>query len=178
MAKKSELGAVKGKVGKEPTKAKRPQGRPSAYSLEIAERICDRIAVGESVRSICEDESMPDKATVFRWLYKHEEFATIYARAKQASGFVDEDDMAEIADDARNDYMEKFDKDGNSLGYFLNGEHVQRSKLRWEHRRWLLERKQPKRYGAKVDVNHGGQADNPLTVLMEQVVGTKFPVKK
>lgn len=158
---------------------KRPPGRPTEYTPELAEIICDRIAEGKTVRSICEQEDMPDKSTVFRWLYKHEDFATIYARAKVASGHVDEDEMAEIADDGRNDYMEKFDKDGNSLGYFLNGEHVQRSKLRWEHRRWLLERKQAKRFGTKVDVNHGVQPDNPLTSLLAAVSGTALkPISK
>ena len=44
------------------------RGRPSAYTSEIAETICERLMDGESLRAICASAGMPDKATVFRWI--------------------------------------------------------------------------------------------------------------
>ena len=41
---------------------------------------------------------------------------------------------------------------------------------------WLAAKHAPKKYGDKVDVNHGGQTDNPLSVLLKQVSGTSLPV--
>ena len=40
------------------------RGRPSDYSAEIAEAICDRLVNGESLRAVCADPAMPARATV------------------------------------------------------------------------------------------------------------------
>src|SRR5262249_46433192 len=59
--------------------AQRRRGRPSDYCAEIAMTICDRLADGESLRAICADAGMPDKATVFRWIGRHKAFRNQYA---------------------------------------------------------------------------------------------------
>lgn len=38
------------------------------FSQALFNTICERIANGESLRAICADSDMPDKATVLRWL--------------------------------------------------------------------------------------------------------------
>jgi hypothetical protein len=40
-----------------------PAGRPSDYTQEIADLICERIADGESLRAICAGDDMPNKST-------------------------------------------------------------------------------------------------------------------
>jgi hypothetical protein len=35
----------------------------------------------------------------------------------------------------------------------------------------------PKKYGDKLDVNHGGQAENPIAVLMRELDGSSVKVK-
>lgn len=118
--------------------------------------ICERIANGESLRTICADEGMPGKSTVFRWLEdeKNADMRDQYARAReaQADHFVDE--ILEIADNGTNDWMEK-NGDG-SVGYAFNGEHVQRSKLRIDARKWLAGKLRPKVYGDRVQQEHSG----------------------
>ena len=108
-------------------------GRPSTYSSTLTETICQRIAEGESLRAICREEAMPDKATVLRWLDVHGEFRDQYARARdlQADHFAEE--ILEIADDGSNDWMRRERKDG-STEVVLDHEHVQRSKLRVDAR--------------------------------------------
>lgn len=66
--------------------------------------------------------------------------------------------MLEIADDASNDWMERTGKDGESIGWQLNGEHVNRSKLRIDTRKWVMERMAPKRFGAQKDEGAGDAA--------------------
>lgn len=125
-------------------------GRPTDYTPHLADVICARLAEGESLRSVCRDADMPDKASVFRWMRTHQEFCDQYTRAKQASADAMIEDMLDIADDGANDWMEKLNADGEIIGRQLNGEHVNRSRLRVDTRKWIAERMQPKKYGAKV----------------------------
>ena len=62
---------------------KRPKGRPSDYSEQIAEIICSRIGDGESLRHICANGDMPSKTSVMRWLEANKEFRDQYARARE-----------------------------------------------------------------------------------------------
>jgi len=136
-------------------------GRPSLYSEGLADAICERLADGESLRTICSGQDMPDKATVFRWLAKHDEFATRYARARESQADAIFDEMLDIADDGDNDWMERKGPDGQSLGWRENGEALRRSALRVSTRQWMAAKLQPKKYGDKVtNVHEGG--DKPI----------------
>jgi len=42
-------------------------GRPTLYTEELAAEICRRLAGGESLRRICEDDHMPGASTVVDW---------------------------------------------------------------------------------------------------------------
>ena len=137
-------------------------GRPSDYTPEIADQICALIAEGLSVRSICKREDMPSVSAVFCWLRTREAFQQQYARAKEQSADVFAEDINEIADDGSNDWMASNDPD--NPGYKLNGEHVQRSKLRLEARKWLASKLKPKRYGDKLE--HSGSVDVSLSQLI------------
>lgn len=127
-----------------------PAGRPTDYTQELADTICERLSEGESLRTVCKADDMPNKASVFRWIRTHKEFCDQYTRAKQESADALIDGMLDIADDANNDYMERLGKDGQTEGYQLNGEHVNRSRLRIETRKWLAIKLQPKKYGELV----------------------------
>ena len=79
---------------------KRKLGRPTKYNGEMIEDICEKIANGRSLRSICAEDGMPPMKTIYRWLEANEEFRHQYARAreKQADYFAEE--IIEIADSA------------------------------------------------------------------------------
>jgi hypothetical protein len=58
------------------------RGRPSVYSEAIAGEICQRLADGESLKSICRSEGMPKSSTVIAWaLDVAHPFYERYARA-------------------------------------------------------------------------------------------------
>lgn len=136
-----------------------PAGRPTDYSEELTDTICERIADGESLRTICSDDDMPNKSTVLRWLAKHQEFATKYAHARDAQADVFVDEMTDIADNGSNDWMERKDDEGENIGWRENGEALRRSALRISTRQWIAEKLKPKKYGTKVAV--GGDKDMP-----------------
>ncbi len=135
------------------------RGRPSKYTPKLAARICERIADGEPLRSVCRDATMPDKSTVLRWLGNDEnaEFRDQYAHARemQADGLFDE--ALEIADDVSGDWTE--DRDGKKV---FDHEHVQRSRLRVDTRKWAAGKLAPKVYGDKMQ--HTGDGGGPIRV--------------
>jgi hypothetical protein len=76
----------------EPKAGNRKRGRPPEFEQQTADRICELIAEGGSIRRICAMDGMPAWSTVRRWLGAHDEFRTQYARARedQADNFADE----------------------------------------------------------------------------------------
>lgn len=137
----------------------RVMGRPSDYTQEVADAICERLIDGQSLRKICLDPDMPNAATVCRWLAKEENeaFREQYAHARDAQADTLADEILDIADDGSNDWMgDKEDEEG--VRY--NGDAVQRSKLRVDARKWLAAKMKPKKYGDKTLI--GSDPDNPL----------------
>ena len=133
-------------------------GRPSLYTPEIAAEICGRIAEGESLRSVCRDEGMPDEKTVRTWVIDDVGgFSPQYTRAREAQAHSMADELLEISDDATNDWMERKSEKGS--GWEINGEHIARSRLRSDTRKWLLSKMLPKVYGDKLDLNHSGKVE-------------------
>jgi hypothetical protein len=135
-------------------------GRPTDYTPEIAADICAQIVEGNSLRSICIAENMPDKSTVFRWIAKHEEFRDQYAIAADARSDALVEDILDIADDGSNDWMERNEADNQ--GWLANGEHLQRSRLRVDTRKWIASKLKPKKYGEKVNLEATGKDGAPL----------------
>jgi hypothetical protein len=72
------------------------------------------------------------------------------------------EECLDIADNGGNDWMERLDADGIPIGYQVNGDHIQRSKLRIETRLKLLAKFNPKRYGDKIV--HSGDEVNPVVI--------------
>lgn len=133
-------------------------GRPTIYSPELTALLCERLIGGNSLRTACAAEDMPCAATVFLWLHRYPAFLEQYEIATVARAHAHAEEMLDIADDGTNDWMEDHDKEGNSVGWKLNGENIQRSRLRIDTRKWNAARMSPKRYGDKVDLNHSGSA--------------------
>lgn len=135
------------------------RGPPSKYNQALAAEICERLANGESLRSICRDEHMPSDFAVRNWvIHDVEGFASHYTRARDAGLDVLADEVLEIADDGTNDWMEKHGKNG---GTFIaeNGEAMARSRLRFDARRWYLSKLAPKRYGDRQAVELSGSVE-------------------
>lgn len=136
--------------------------RKSGYTVELADAICEQIANGIPLREVCRQEGMPAWRTVYDWLHDEPDFAARFARSRDLGADHIAETCLEIADDARNDWMEKFDREGTAVGWQLNGDHVQRSKLRIETRLKLLAKWNPKKYGDKQAVELTGKDGGPV----------------
>lgn len=147
-------------------------GRPSSFTQEVADAICERLANAESLRSICLGDDMPSQTTVFRWLAdeRYAGFREQYARARESQADAIFDEILDIADDGSNDWMERRREDG-SVDEVVNHEHIQRSKLRIDARKWMAGKLAPKKYGEKLDVD----LRNPDGSLAPKVIVLEGP---
>ncbi len=142
-------------------KALKPTGRPSTYTEKVGTIICDRIANGESLRSIARDPKLPGRETIYRWRDKNSAFDKQYTRAREMlyEGWADE--IIEIADDSTTDLVTKTGRNGATYEA-VDQEHIQRSRLKVDTRKWLLSKLLPKQYGDRVEVEHGGEVTHNL----------------
>lgn len=139
------------------------QAREGSMLSPIQMEICQRVMAGESVRRICRDEHMPTQSTVFEWLASDIQFRTAYQIAKQLLAETLADDMLEISDDTSGDFVEGED------GPAFNAEHVQRSKLRVDTRKWLASKLAPKRYGDSTALRVDGLGDQGRPMSAEDI---------
>lgn len=122
-------------------------GRPTKYNQAIDDEICERLASGQSLNSICKDAHMPHRANVMRWLLAtnnpvYDAFRDNYALAREIQYQCMADDIIDITDNGSNDYMDQMDE--QTGGYKLNGENIQRSRLRVDTRKWFMSKVLPK----------------------------------
>jgi len=143
-------------------------GRPSTFTQKIAGVICEKIADGMSLRKICEAEDMPNKSTVFDWLSKNQAFADQYTRAREVQADSIFDEILDITDDASNDWMEKHNDKGENIGWQVNGEHIQRSRLRVDARKWMAGKLRPKVYGDKIVNELTGPDGGPVRITNDE----------
>lgn len=147
----------------EKPQVKNPPHRPSSYTQEMADRICEGLALGNSLRTVCKVDDMPAIRTVFYWLRIHEDFLHQYTRAKEESADAMADEVLDISDDGSNDWMEIHR--GDYQGWQVNGEALQRSKLRVETRKWLMAKMKPKKYGEKIDIDNRSEVTHRFQTL-------------
>ena len=131
---------------------KKAVGRPSKYSTEMAENICDLVARGLSLRTICVKSDMPSMSTVCKWLKENPEFSEQYARAREEQADIFADEIIEIADAVEPDSAA-----------------VAKAKLQIDARKWRAAKMSPKKYGDKVEQQITGNlavnVDVPLSDL-------------
>lgn len=135
--------------------------RPSEFTQDVADEICEKLADGVSLRTICLSEEMPARSTVFKWLRDIEGFSDQYARAREAQADLLADEILVIADDASQDTVLKERGDGSEYEV-ANTEWINRSRLRVDARKWLASKMAPKKYGDKVTNEHTGPGGGPL----------------
>lgn len=128
----------------------KPHGRPAVYSDPIADEICARLSSGDSLKTICSDETMPARSTVYLWLVANEAgFSDKYARAKSAQQEAAVDELAEVAEKT------------------LRGEFdPQAARVYADIIKWRAARLAPKKYGDKVTTEHTGPGGGPVQKTM------------
>lgn len=124
-------------------------GRPSLYTEELASRICERLALGESLNSICQDEDMPGLQTVHDWLNRNEAFSVQYTRAREIQADTLADRALDRADVADND-------------------NAAAARVYLDAVKWFAGVVAPRKYTPKQQQQHTGADGGPLVVSWER----------
>lgn len=153
------MSKTKKKNGEAPAK----RGRPSTYTDEKAQKICELTSTShKSLKTICEEVNV-SVMTVLQWLREIEDFAKMYAKAKdeQADYLVEE--LMEIADDSSKDTL----IDPETGKKYENKEWTNRSRLRVDTRKWIAAKLKPRKYSERIDLNHSGEIEVKQITGME-----------
>ena len=105
-------------------------GRPSDYTVELGDMICDGIARKTPLARLCdESEELPTCRTVYTWLRTHKEFLHNYTRAKEDQADYLVEEALTISDDLEID--------------------AQHKRIMVDTRKWVASRFNAKKYGDK-----------------------------
>jgi hypothetical protein len=132
-------------TGKPQTREVKTMGRPSLYTEELANEICVRLGLGESLRKICLDERMPCLASVMGWLSRKPDFLEQYTRAREIQAETQFDELIDIVDQPP-ELSYVTDKNGELVEVKFDSSYVQWMKLRVDTRKWTAARMAPKKY--------------------------------
>lgn len=143
-------------------------GRPSLYSLEMAENICILISEGNPLTSICKHSSLPTLSTVFKWLAEHLEFSDMYARAREIQADVFAAQITELADENPKTYT-----DGSGATK-IDPAWVNNQKNRIDARKWTASKLKPKKYGDAIKMEHSKEYE--VKALSEEELDSKLSV--
>lgn len=135
-----------------------------AFDLILKEMVEDK----QSLRAILRKErdmKLPH-APLFRdWINASEERRNRYIQAMEERGEAIFEELLEIADDNSKDTYR--DSEGNIK---VDIEHVQRTRLRLDTRKWYLEKMLPKKYGnnSKVELSGGLEIKPPSQYIIKK----------
>jgi hypothetical protein len=124
-------------------------------TAENAGLICERLSEGWTLRQVARDLDCKASA-IINWVESDEIFRERYTRAMERRWERMSEELQEIADEGTNDWMER---EGIAVP---DHEHIQRSRLRVDTRKWLLSKMMPKKYGDRTVL--AGDPENPVHV--------------
>lgn len=124
--------------------------RTEAIVTEILERVMD----GQSLRDVCRDAHLPNRATFARWCAEDGELQRRWDVAKTARIHQISADIISIADSNEGDVERQTLPNGDTLEY-ENPNSVGRDRLRVQARQWLLARLDPKNFGERLTIEDG-----------------------
>lgn len=138
-------------------------GRPSTYTQELADKICEELALGKSMRTVTEPEDMPAMSSVFKWLRENKQFSEQYEIAKQESADAMAEELLYISDTPVMGEIKTIKANGDIE--IKQDEMLGHRRLQVDSRKWLMSKMKPKKYGDKIDVTSGGEKIAPVPIL-------------
>lgn len=127
--------------------------RPSIYSDELADAICEAIATGQhsgALHRILERrDDFPAEGTVYRWLDEKPAFKEKYLRARERQQHRESDECIVIADEA---------VDPN------------KARVQIAARQWRAAKLAPKTFGERVE--HAGEIEHKFVARLPEPVGS------
>lgn len=146
---------AKKKAGKGKAAPVKKTGRPSVFSESVANKVIEGLVASKSLRTVCQADDMPHISTVIRWLAddRNVAFRAQYTHAREVQAEIYAAETIEIADDGTRDVVM------TANGPAVDHDHIARSRLRVDSRKWYASKLAPKKYGDKLAL--GGDEQMP-----------------
>lgn len=138
-------------------KPSKPPKATAPTSTAKVERVLLRIESGELLRASCKAEKLTPKL-LYDWVERDPKNSERYARARRRQADAMIEDTFAIADDSG------FDGRIVDGRVEIDGEAIQRARLRVDTRKWYAAKIAPRMYGDKVDVTSDGKALQSFTL--------------
>lgn len=135
--------------------------RPSEYTQELADRVCELIMDGKSLRKIEAMEFTPSRLTILKWLRENPSFQTQYAHAREEQAEALAEEILDISDEVQLEYV--LGDDGQQIPMKLDATAVARNRLRVDSRKWIASKLKPKKYGDSTQIKHADADGNKLS---------------
>ena len=117
--------------------------RPSGYTEELGETICEELLQGQSVLAISRLKGMPSEKTIRRWGYEAENsndgFVLKYARARTEGAHTEFDRIRDLEQEVREGVLDP-----------------QQGRVIIDSIKWRLSKMLPKSYGDRQTIEHQG----------------------
>ena len=141
----------------------------STFTQEIADAICERLADGESLRSICLDENMPRVPTVLRWLSTNEAFRSQYAHARELQADALADQILDISNTPVMGITETTKEWGLEI---KRSDMIEHRRLQIDARKWYAGKLRPKVYGNNIEPeNNDATLSDAVNKLIDKLPG-------
>ena len=132
----------------------------------MIDEICRRVALGQSLGKICEEEDdfdFPARPTFLDWVRNDTPpgIADKYARARELQFEAWADQIVEHAD---RPLIGEKTKEGPNGTEVTTGDNVDRARLMVDSRKWMLSKLLPKKYGEKLQTEVSGADGGPVVV--------------
>jgi len=125
-------------------------GRPTDYTPELAQRVCDLVASGSNLNLIGRMRGYPGQETLYRWLKEKSEFREKYSVARAL--------RAHARSDRIDEYVRRLlrgDLDPAAANVAITAE------------RWQAGRESPKAFGDRLDHNHSGEVAQQVRFIID-----------
>lgn len=115
--------------------------KPLIYTQDLADKVCEWIMEGLSLRKIALIEDMPSRFTMLRWLRENKDFQIQYAHAREEQAEFYADEIIQISDDTTD---------------------PAKGRLQVDSRKWIAAKLKPKKYGDSAQLKHADADGNKL----------------
>jgi hypothetical protein len=141
-------------------KTAKKTGRPSKYTPEIAQQMCEQLAEGIPLRQICRQEGFPEWRTIYDWMWKDDALGEAGTGLSTAIAKAREVGQDAIAEEIYIEAMAEPERILSQNGDRIDPGYVALVKARADIKLKLLAKWNPKRYGDRVQV--AGDPNAPL----------------
>jgi hypothetical protein len=150
-------------------------GRPTKYTPELGQQICDLISDGNTTLAVSRILKIK-RHTIVDWSRKIPEFSSMYAEARDRLLEHWADEVVEDSLNESRDYhkrkriktirSDKGDSEEITEEVVSDNTAVQRDRLKVDAKKWLLSKLRPKEYGDRIETQLTGKEGETLVPVL------------